>query len=128
MHLPVSINIQLAFGGYVFLVLLGSNGLKNVLFSVIGIVNLSQNIGTSVGFGSGGFLLLRYETNDVSVVVGATERNRSEKKIILFAKAAAFYYLISFNIIQLHDTGVSNVYTWRTQLTELERGNLGRTF
>lgn len=51
-----------------------------MLFSVIGIINLSQYVGTTVG--SGGFLLLRYEDNAVSAVFGATVTIK--RRIILF--------------------------------------------
>lgn len=83
LYIPSSRNTQSAKGGYVSLVLLGSNGLKNVLFSVIGIINLSQYVGITSGIGSGGFLLLRCEDNAVFAVFGATENNK-KRKIILF--------------------------------------------
>lgn len=100
-YIPSSRNTQSASGGYVFLVLLGSNGLKNVLFSVIGIINLSQYVGITVGLGSGGFLLLRYEDNAVFAVFGATEIIKERKIIfyfISFLNASLKPYLVSFNI------------------------------
>lgn len=84
MNVPSSWNTQSASGGYVFLVLLGSNGLKNVRFSVIGIVNLSQYVGFSVGIGSGGFLLLRYEDNVVGFAVFDSTEINEKTKINLF--------------------------------------------
>lgn len=53
-----------------------------MLFSVIGIINLSQYVGITVG--SGGFLLLRYEDNAVFVVFGATVIIKGKKKNYFF--------------------------------------------
>lgn len=83
---PSSTTTQLAFGGYVFKLLLGSIGLKNVLLFKIGIVKLSQWFGTSVEFGSSTFLLLRSEDNVVFAVVCATVTVKEKEKCYLYFK------------------------------------------